>query len=186
MNMNMNPITHAQRECTDPEKINAFITRERTGFLGVTDGSQPYVVPLNYVWSNGMIYFHGAGSGRKNRVMEEHPSVCFTICTEYGTVTDPVPAKTDTAYMSVMVFGQSQRVTDLDEATEALQQILNKYVPGFYDRPLSKDMVEKYRSGIDGKAVSVYRIVPQAITAKENPMDEENMFDTGRRTVGNK
>ena len=62
-------------------------------------------------------------------MMEENPEVCFTVCDEYGTITNPVPAKTDTAYMSVMVFGKAQPIFDLDEATHMLQEMINKYVP---------------------------------------------------------
>jgi len=176
----MRPMIHAQRNCEDQEKIDLFLTETRTGLLGLADGLQPYVVPLNYVWWNKCIYFHGLSSGRKISAIQQNNLACFTVFEEYGTVTDPVPAKTDTAYMSVMLFGSVEKVDQLDVSTEVLQQFLNKYVPGFYDRPLSKVHVEKYRSSLDHQAVSVYRLQPHKITAKENPVDKQNMFYSGR------
>jgi uncharacterized protein len=167
------------RECKDQEKIDAFLKRTRIGYLGLVDGNAPYVVPLNYVWMDGKLYFHGAGDGRRNRVMNENSEVCFTVCEEYGTIADPVPAKTDTAYMSVMLFGQAEPITDLDEATGVLQEMLNKYVPGYYNRPLSKQHVDKYRSAVFGGPVQVCRLVPRHITAKESPIIEGDMFRTG-------
>ncbi|MCP1311827.1 pyridoxamine 5'-phosphate oxidase family protein [Paenibacillus tyrfis] len=176
----MRPMIHAQRNCEDQEKIDLFLTKTRSGLLGLADGLQPYVVPLNYVWWNKCIYFHGLSSGRKISVIQQNNLACFTVFEEYGTVTAPVPAKTDTAYMSVMLFGNVEKVDQSDDSTEVLQQFLNKYVPGFYDRPLSKVHVEKYRSSLDHQAVSVYRLRPHTITAKENPIDSQNMFYPGR------
>lgn len=176
----MRPMIHAQRNCEDQEKIDSFLTEARTGLLGLADGPQPYVVPLNYVWWNKNIYFHGLSSGRKISVIRQNSNACFTVFQEYGTVTDPVPAKTDTAYMSVMLFGIVEKVDLLDDSTAVLQQFLNKYVPGYYDRPLSKAHVDKYRSSLDQQAVSVFGLRPHTITAKENPIDDQNMFYSGR------
>ncbi|WP_340582313.1 pyridoxamine 5'-phosphate oxidase family protein, partial [Staphylococcus aureus] len=86
-------------------------------------------------------------------------------------------AKTDTAYMSVMVFGKAQPISDLNEATHMLQEMINKYVPGYYNRPLSQQHVDKYRSAVFGGPVQVYRIDPQQITAKENPITLGEMFN---------
>lgn len=76
---------------------------------------------------------------------------------------DPVPANTDTAYMSVMAFGKIETVTNLDEATSVMQEMLNKYVLGYYDTPLAKSHVEKYRSSLGSKTV-IYKIQPTELT----------------------
>ncbi|AIQ21284.1 pyridoxamine 5-phosphate oxidase [Paenibacillus sp. FSL H7-0357] len=174
----MDPVRYKTRECKDQEKIESFLQQARIGYLGLVDGNLPYVVPLNYVWSEGKLYIHGAGDGRRNQVMSKNPEVCFTVCEEYGTITDPVPAKTDTAYMSVMIFGQAEPIKDLDEATHVLQGLINKYVPGYYNRPLSKQHVDKYRSAVFGGPVQVYRVIPHHMTAKESPIEAEKMYRT--------
>ncbi len=179
----MDGLRYKSRECNDQDKIKKFMQRARIGHLGLADGNQPYVVPLNFVWWEGKVYFHGDGNGRRNRVMANNPEVCFTVCEEYGTVTDPVPAKTDTAYMSVMVFGKVQHVTNLEEETSMLQAMLDKYVPGYYNHALSKQHVDKYRSSVYGTRVQVYRIEPEKVSAKENPIDEEKMFILGKRAT---
>jgi nitroimidazol reductase NimA-like FMN-containing flavoprotein (pyridoxamine 5'-phosphate oxidase superfamily) len=175
----VNGVRYKLRECNDQDKINSFLNKARFGYLGLADGKLPYVVPLNYVWWNGKLYFHGDGNGRRNKVMSVNPEICFTVCEEYGTITDPVPAKTDTAYMSVMVFGKAQPVIELDEEVGMLQAMLDKYIPDYYDRALSKQHVDKYRSSVYGTRVQVYRVVPDYMTAKENPIDEEKMYVSG-------
>lgn len=172
----MEKVRYQIREVLDKDKIEAFLRQARIGHLGMVDGQLPYVVPLNYVWTNDKLYFHGATGGRRNRVMSVNPEVCFTVCEEYGTITDPVPAKTDTAYMSVIVFGKAESVESLDEATHVLQEMIHKYVPGYYKRPLPQQHVDKYRSSVFGGPVQVYRIEPTHITAKENPVEEGKMF----------
>lgn len=173
----MDQVRYTQRNCTDKEKIEAFLLRERTGVLGMASGIFPYAVPMNYVWHNGSVYFHGMGSGKKENLLSQNPPVCFTIYREQGTVTDPVPCHADTAYMSVMLFGKAEKVIDSEEAAEALQKLVDKYMPKYYSNPLTSTFIEKYRSSLDGNAVSVYRITPQGMTAKENSVESGKLFN---------
>ncbi|MBN6886907.1 uncharacterized protein ACUXCC_004201 [Cytobacillus horneckiae] len=163
----------------DQEQIEELILNEKTGFLGLSTEDIPYVVPLNYVWYKEAIYFHGAEEGKKMDIIRVNKNACFTVCRELGTMTNPIPAKTDTAYKSVMVFGDLQIVEDLSEAHAAMQAILNKYVPGYYHTPLSKTHVEKYQSSL-GSKTSVIKIIAKEITAKENHYDEAVSFYPGR------
>lgn len=158
-----------KRECTDERKIEAFLGQAETGFLGLSDEGKPYVVPLNFVWlkERNSFYFHGAEEGRKMRVMGQNKEACLTVSESYGTIPDPVPAMTDTAYMSVMAFGHMEPVQDLDEATEAMQAMLNKYAPGYYDTPLAKSHVERYRSSM-GSKTAVFKMAVRFRSAKEN------------------
>ncbi|MDF2859716.1 MAG: pyridoxamine 5-phosphate oxidase family protein [Neobacillus sp.] len=176
----MRPIRIQMFECQDQEKINQFLTKARIGFLGLSDEEYPYVVPLNFVWYNNKIYFHGASEGKKADLMKVNANICFTVCEEYGTMAHPVPAHTDTAYMSVMVFGEVTHISDWDEATEAMQGLLDKYVPGYYERALSRNHVEKYRSSL-GSATAVFCLQPEVITAKEKPLDQSRNFAPGMK-----
>ena len=100
----MNKISYTQRNCTDKEKIETFLLESRTGVIGMTSDGFPYAVPVNYIWNNGSVYFHGMGSGKKVDSLSKKPMVCFTVYKEVGTVTDPVPAHADTSYLSVMII----------------------------------------------------------------------------------
>ncbi|WP_027087074.1 pyridoxamine 5'-phosphate oxidase family protein [Cohnella panacarvi] len=170
----------AKRECTDMSKIEYFLKRAQTGFLGMSLGNRPYVVPMNYTWWNGAIYVHGAEEGRRAQCLRANANVCFTIGEYYGTITSPIPAHTDTAYMSVVIDGRASFVTDIAEATEAMQSMLDKYVPGFYDQPLASSHVEKYRSSL-GSKTAIMKIDPIAIVAKENAPVQEKMFHPGMK-----
>jgi nitroimidazol reductase NimA-like FMN-containing flavoprotein (pyridoxamine 5'-phosphate oxidase superfamily) len=170
-------IKYTQRICADKEKINRFLTEKRVGTLSMCETAErPYALPVNYVYWNSKIYIHGMGSGKKNVVLAASPSVCFTVFEEFGTVADPVPAKCDTAYLSVVIFGKAVLVQDVEEKTQVLAQFLEKFMPQFFKTPLSTQFVDKYRSSFDNNAVAVYAIDPEDLTAKENPIDPEHMF----------
>ncbi|WP_416825642.1 pyridoxamine 5'-phosphate oxidase family protein [Ectobacillus polymachus] len=173
------PIRQKKLEVTNQAKINQFLSEAKTGYLGLTNKETPYVVPLNYIWWKDAIYFHGAAEGRKTEMIKDNANACFTVSEENGTLVNPIPAHTDTVYMSVILFGLVEIVTSLEEATASLQQLLNKYVPGYYNSPLAQSHVEKYQSSL-GSKTAVYKIVPTHISAKENKGIESSKFYPGR------
>lgn len=172
----MEQIRYKQRNCTDEKKIENFLLSSRIGVVGMNSDNSPYAVPVNFVWHEGSIYFHGMGSGKKVDILSKNPPVCFTIFEEQGTVTDPVPCHADTAYMSIMIFGKAEKVTDAQETMDVLQKILDKYMPGFYKQSLNSKFIEKHRSSHDGNAALVYRVTPKEITAKENVAENDKIF----------
>lgn len=172
----MNDIRYIQRKCNDKQKISDFLEDSRVGVIAMNDGNLPYAVPLNYLWHDSSIFFHGAGSGRKELILSKEPVVCFTVFEEYGTVLDPMPCHADTSYMSVMLFGKIVKVNDFEESAHVLDLLVEKYTPGYYKKGLSAKMMENYRSGVDGNLVSVYRLTPEEITAKQNVVEENEIF----------
>lgn len=172
----MEQIRYKQRICTDEAKIEEFLTKTRTGVIGISGADYPYCVPVNYIWKNGAVYFHGMGSGKKTDLLAANKKVTFTVYEEIGTVKDAVPCHADTSYMSVMLFGTAEKVEDFSESAEVLQAIVEKFMPGFYKSKISEGLVEKYRSAHDNKAVGVYKIVPLERTAKENVAAEGDIF----------
>ncbi|MFV0480689.1 MAG: pyridoxamine 5'-phosphate oxidase family protein [Campylobacteraceae bacterium] len=174
----MNKISYTQRICKDEEKIEKFLLQTRVGIVAMVDSElTPYATPVNFVWHDGAIYFHGMGTGKKESILTKQPTACFTIFHEYGTVIDPVPCHADTSYMSVIIFGETQRVTNSKESATVLQKLLDKYTPNYYKQSISQNLIDKYRSSHDNKAVSVFKIVPKEMTAKENSVPQNQLFN---------
>lgn len=167
---------------SDEKLVEELLVTGRVGCLGLVDGDDPYVVPLNYIWHQDAIYFHGARFGRKASLLEASPKATFVVVDDRGTIANPVPAKVDTAYLSVMVFGAVSLVTDLTEATAAMDAMLSKYVPGYFAQPLHSGHVESYVSGA-GSHVAVHRLSADRVTAKQSEMDAAMMFYPGRTQV---
>lgn len=169
------------KEVKDLDRIDQILSTSRVGYLGLYDREGTYVVPLNFTWHNNKIYFHGSNQGRKiDGIKNNNIITCFTVSQEYGTIADPVPAETGTSYFSAMVFGRVSIVKSLEEATSALQSMLDKYVPGYYPNPVPQKHVERYRSST-GSSTVVFRIDPIKITAKEDIASSDKLFYPGRK-----
>lgn len=172
----MNQISYVQRRCKDEDKIRDFLKNARIGVFGMMGDDFPYSVPVNFLWYDGSIYFHGMGSGKKENILSKEPLVCFTVYEEYGTVTDPHPCHADTSYSSVMIFGRIEKITDFEDSTLVLQKLLDKFTPEYYRKPLNSKLINGCRSSHDGNPVSVFKLKPQEITAKENHATEKEIF----------
>ena len=61
----------------EPEAFEVIKTG-KIGRLGCIDGDEPYVVPINYVVSQGCIYSHSL-PGKKINAMRARPRVCFQV-----------------------------------------------------------------------------------------------------------
>lgn len=180
--MNYRAVRRAMSELKDEERINELLSVAKVGYLGLSDEEGTYVVPLNYVWTENKIYFHGSDQGRKVDAMQTSNRICFTVSEDRGTITNPTPADIGTAYTSVMVFGKVRKVESLEESTRALQALLDKFVPGYFERELSEKYVDSYRSSL-GSKTTVYRIEPDQITAKEEVSDLSKIFFPGRKQI---
>jgi len=50
----------------NPEDLDDILAKTWVGQLGITDpAGYPRVVPVNFAWYNGAVYFHGASAGEK-------------------------------------------------------------------------------------------------------------------------
>lgn len=172
----MRDIRYKQRICTDKDKIDTFLREMRTGTLAMISDGVPYAVPLNYIWLDDALYFHGLASGRKEEALYTSPVCCFSVYKEYGTVKDDMPCHADTAYFSVIMFGKVILADDAEENAAVLQKIVEKYMPGYYNGTLAPEFVKNYKSDHDGKTVHVHKLIVSALTAKENQTEPENLF----------
>lgn len=170
------------RICEDKSKIEQLLSSAETGFLGLAQNNEPYVVPLNYVWLDGSIYFHGASEGKKIDFIQNNPLATFVISRFEGTMVSPIPAHTDSAYLSIMLFGKIQIVNDLKEATTVMQALLDKYVAGYFSTPLASQHVARYQSSL-GSKTCICKLTPTDITAKENMTLEDQLYYKGRNVV---
>lgn len=120
----------------------------------VSENGYPYGVPVNYIYFNNSIYFHGADKGHKLDNISNDDRVSFCVVGD----TKVLPDQFNTKYESVIVFG---RVTEVnkDEKSMALIEFLKKY---------SEDFMEKGKEYIQeaGKVTKVMKINIDHISGK--------------------
>ena len=76
-------MTRREREVTDINEILKIMDACKIVHVGLVDGDQPYVLPMNYgyTYEDGkmVIYLHGAKKGYKYDLIEKNPKVCFEM-----------------------------------------------------------------------------------------------------------
>ena len=115
-----------QSRCID------ILTTNPRGVLAVLgDGGYPYTVPLNFVYEDGVIYFHSAVQGHKIDAIKRCDKATFCVLDE-----NHVPDGEGFYYIdSVVVFGKISVVTDEAERDNKLRALGLKYFP-------TREMVE--------------------------------------------
>ncbi|MFD0712423.1 pyridoxamine 5'-phosphate oxidase family protein [Paenibacillus sp. GCM10027626] len=153
----------------DEEQMAAFLQEMNFGFLGTVDEEgQPGVTPLNYVFNNGTIYFHGSHIGEKMKRLRHNPRVSFSVAKEYAIIpsyfSDPEMACPATSYFkSVRIDGRAVVVDNLEEKAAVLEALMKKLQPeGGYRTIDAKDQAYIPRL----KGVAVVRIEAERMSGK--------------------
>ena len=106
-------------------ETEAILQNGTTGVLAVHgDGGYPYAVPVNYVYKDGKIYFHGARAGHKFDAMARDDKVSFCVIARDEVVPDAFADY----YRSAVVFGRV-RLLEGDAALQAVYDLGYKYNP---------------------------------------------------------
>ena len=152
----------ADREVRDPERIEDVIRRCHTCRIGLHDGEDIYIVPLNfgYAKTDGAytFYFHGAGEGKKLDLIRENPSVGFEMDTGYALHTADVACGHSARFESVIGTGTASIVTDLGEKRRGLS-LLMEHVTGKGAWNFDEKMVD---------AVAIFKVEVRSLACKEH------------------
>jgi uncharacterized protein len=147
------------REITDVSALNSIIKKEKVMRLGLCDGSQPYVVPVNFGYEDNTFYFHCANDGRKLRVIKENPLVCLEIDADIEIVPDPKgkACAWSATFESIIAFGSAEILTEVSEKRKGLAIIMKQY---------SDEQFEFGENSIKG--VTVVRVAVKQMTGKSS------------------
>jgi len=117
----------SEKEITDKKIIESILTKSDICRIGISDSDTPYIVPLNYGFSNGNLYFHSAANGRKIELIRRNNRVSFEI--EYSTeiVKSDKPCGWTTKYRSLMGTGWIDIIDDPAGIRNGLDIIMTHY-----------------------------------------------------------
>lgn len=159
----MRGLTRREREVTDINEITEILDKSKIVHIGLVDGDEPYVVPMNYGYTMEggklTIYLHGAKRGYKLDLMRAKPKVFFEMECDLQPFDGEVACNYGIAYASVMGRGTAEILEDIEAKKEGLS-ILMKTQTG-------KDFVFEDKMA---EVVCVIKIVASEYTAKRRPM----------------
>jgi nitroimidazol reductase NimA-like FMN-containing flavoprotein (pyridoxamine 5'-phosphate oxidase superfamily) len=133
----------ADYEMTDRDEMERLLATADHGYMGVvTPDGWPAVVPLNFVYADGHVYFHGASEGEKMASLARESRVTFTVAEGFSIVPsyfrDPRLACPATQYYKcVMIRGRARAVDDEAEKARALQAMMEKLQPEGGHEPIA-------------------------------------------------
>ena len=109
-----------QDECID------ILINEPRGVLAVRgDDDYPYAFPMDHVYVDGKLYFHGAKEGHKVDSIKKHSKVSYCVM-DKGVKN---PDSWWYTFRSVIVFGKIRIITHDSEKIDRLTHLGNKFFP---------------------------------------------------------
>ncbi len=157
-----NGMTRREREVTDINEIIKILDDAKVLHLGLVDGDEPYVVPMNYGYTMAdgklTIYLHGARRGRKLDLVRANPKVFFEMESGIVPFEGEIACKYGITYSSVMGRGIAEILEDVEEKKAGLSALMKTQT--------GKDFVFEDKMA---DIVSVIRINVIDFTAKHRP-----------------
>lgn len=158
----MNGMTRRERQVTDIDEIIKILDESKVLHLGLVDGDEPYVVPMNYGYTmedgKMTLYLHGAKRGKKLDLIRANPKVFFEMDCDIVPFEGEVACKYGITYASVMGKGIAEIVEDVEVKKFALSALMKTQT--------GKDFT------FDDKLVSVVSVIKIDVseyTAKHRP-----------------
>lgn len=123
----------AEREIKDRGSIDDLMKRAIVCRLGMVDGDEPYIVPMNFGYDGKSLFFHCAKEGRKIDILRRNDKVCFEIDLDTELVKGDVACKWSMRYRSVEGVGRAHLVDDAEGKRQALNLIMSHYTKGPFE-----------------------------------------------------
>lgn len=147
----------------EPKEAFEILKNNDYGVLStICENGYAYGVPLNYIYLNDSIYFHGAPGGLKLDNIKTHNKVSFCVVAD----TMHLSNNFHTNYESVIIFGRAIEVSDA-EKRDVMFAFINKYSKGQIDtwKQYLEMMIDKTKvikisiENISGKALAPLHIL---------------------------
>ena len=176
---------HKKLEIKSKEKVIEFLSSQQTGRIAsIDENGFPQIIPMNFVFINDVIYMHSHVRGEKLDNIRRNQKVGFEVDKNLEFLpsyfTDPTYAEfADTLYISVVIKGNANIVSDKDEKTIALNGLMEKYQPEGGYEPIKPDMDIL-------KGVEVIKIIPESLRGKYNigqNMDMKSRIDLAKQIL---
>jgi hypothetical protein len=147
------------------EEMAEILGRAAVGRLGLIADGEPYIVPLNFAYADGRIYFHSGLQGRKIEAIQKSPRACFEVDEIQDLIVDQQQScLSGTRYHSVIAWGIVRRLESEPEKMKVLDCLLKKYAAGKTYQLPPQNMLA---------IVNVYEMQVDKMSAKANVPDVE-------------
>jgi nitroimidazol reductase NimA-like FMN-containing flavoprotein (pyridoxamine 5'-phosphate oxidase superfamily) len=117
----------SDKEIIDKRTFEEILSKAEICRIGIIDDGIPYIVPLNYGYCGGKLYFHSARQGRKMELLRKNNRVSFEIEYLSEIIKGDIPCNWTTRYRSLMGTGYIEISENETEIREGLDIIMAHY-----------------------------------------------------------
>ncbi|MHB8126350.1 MAG: pyridoxamine 5'-phosphate oxidase family protein [Desulfitobacteriaceae bacterium] len=147
------------KQVLDKEILHSVMNNAVVCRVGMVKDDRPYIIPLNFGFDGNHIYFHSATSGQKVEILKKNNYVCIEFEQDIKIIEDEKPCGWGARYLTVVVHGTAELLSDLNEKRYGLSQIVKHY----------KASEEHYQfTDEEIKPVLVYRVSITEIIGKRS------------------
>lgn len=118
-----------EKEVAEKEVMEELLMEQEVGRLATSLSDEPYVIPINFVYTDSKIIFHSHREGTKMRNISSNPQVCFEVDTG-EIIRGEKPCDYSWKYISVLVKGKAKLIEGNVNRLNALKRLSDKYAPG--------------------------------------------------------
>ncbi|MHC1631759.1 MAG: pyridoxamine 5'-phosphate oxidase family protein [Methanotrichaceae archaeon] len=122
----MKPRRLSKEECED------LLSKSRVGRLCLSTNDIPYVVPLSYVYSDGVIYLHSGLKGKKLEMAKENPKICFEV-----------DSLEKNRWKSVVILGNAKLSDSLETKQKVFDMFIKSKMGGHAGKAFKREDLEK-------------------------------------------
>ena len=121
-------------DITDKDLIREMLNGAEYGVLALC-GQKPYAVPVNFVYFDESIYFHGSPKGKKMRLLKANNSVSFNITTDstiipsYFSSTEELACPASAFFKSIIIDGEAEIIDNREAVANVFTAMMNKLQP---------------------------------------------------------
>lgn len=127
-----------EKKMTDTKEMEQLLAEAQVCRLAMVDKGRPYVVPLNFGYRDGVLYFHSALEGRKIDVLNANPEVCFVVDEQVKMNKAAAACDWGVSYRSVICTGKARMLETASEKKAGLDIIMAHYSGRAFDYPEEK------------------------------------------------
>jgi len=151
----------SEKEIKEKAVLEEILRENQVGRLGTAVDGRPYVVPMNFVYTNDRIILHTHRDGKKVKDVQRNPRVCFEV--DSGEIIEgDDPCEYSWRYRSVIANGTAAIIEEPEEKLKALRLLSDKYAFG-KGRRLDQEKVKRFND------LLVIEIKVDEMTGKKSP-----------------
>jgi nitroimidazol reductase NimA-like FMN-containing flavoprotein (pyridoxamine 5'-phosphate oxidase superfamily) len=157
----------SEKQVKDLTDLEAILHSAQICHLSMVDGGRPYVVPMNFGYEEGALYFHSAPEGRKISILKQNPEVCFSVVARHEIVVSERACSWTAEFSSVIGTGTAVILEDRAGKEKGLSVLMGQYSDEKYD--FTEESLEGF---------VVIRVEVKTLTGKSSDAETRRRGDT--------